>query len=657
IINLKAAATPTPEELERMILALRHRGPDQLGYLLDDGVGLAHARLSIVDVSGGSQPLCNETEDVWIVYNGEVFNYPELRAELQAQGHVFRTSSATEVLVHAYEQHGDDFVKRLNGQFAFALWDARRRRLLLCRDPVGIAPLFYTTDGERLYFASEIKALLRVAPRPARLDAAALDQVLTFWAPIAPRTPFEGIRQLAPAERMVVQGGRTHLERYWQLDYPARGEHPLRDAETAMAEIARTLASATELRLRSDVPVAAYLSGGFDSATIAALALKAGASLKTFSLTFDDALLDESPYQQRMVRWLDTEHDVVSSRGADLWSLFEDAVWHAEAPLVRSAPLPMLQLSRAVHDAGYRVVLTGEGADEFFAGYDLFKELKIRRSWARRPESRSRSRLLEGLYPYLARSPAKAAAFARSFFAAGLGDVEAPLFSHMTRMAATARAKTLFSKDLAAQLQSGAQAEFLETLPSDFRSWDALNRAQYLEATLLLPGYLLASQGERMLMASSVEGRFPFLDPNLIALSTRIDPRLLMCGLREKSLLKRSFAELLPSSILRRSKQPYRAPSFNPFHSTARAAELARELLSPALLDAYGYFDSAKVSWLLRKTAPELPLSESDSMALSAVLTTQYLHQRFITGLERAPSRPTSACILSTISRRPRVAA
>lgn len=657
IINLRSAPTPGGEDLQPMISALQHRGPDQFGYLLDDGVGLAHARLSIVDLAHGAQPISNETEDVWVVYNGEVFNYVELRQELESQGHVFRTRTDTEVLVHAYEQYGDAFVERLNGQFAFALWDARRRRLVLCRDPAGIAPLFYTTDGARLYFASEVKGLLHGACRPARLDARGLDQILTFWAPIAPRTPFEGIQQLAPGARLVVENGRVEHSRYWQLSYPRRGEHPIQDEHAAIHAIQGALSNATRLRLRADVPVAAYVSGGFDSSVIAALAIEGGASLRTFSLAFEDELLDERPYQQQVVRALGTEHVSITCRSADLWPLFESAVWHAEAPLVRSAPLPMLQLSRSVHDADYRVVLTGEGADEFFAGYDLFKELKVRRFWSKQPQSLVRPRLFERLYPYLARSPAKARAFARSFFGTGLGEPDAPLFSHLTRMAATARVKTLLSSELAAELGAGSRDELLEHLPPEFAQWDALNRAQYLEATLLLPGYLLSSQGERMLMANSVEGRYPFLDPDLIALSTRIDPRLLMAGLREKHVLKRAFAGIVPRAITHRTKQPYRAPHLNPLQTQGRHAELLRELLSPALVGAYGYFDSAKVSWLLRKTAPQLHLSEADSMALSAVLTTQYLHHRFIAGCRDVPERASSTSRHAPIFRRPRVAA
>jgi asparagine synthase (glutamine-hydrolysing) len=445
--------------------------------------------------------------------------------------------------------------------------------------------------------------------------------------------------------------------RYWQLRYPRRGEHPVRDERAASCAIRGALSNATRLRLRADVPVAAYVSGGLDSSIIAALALEAGAPLRTFSLAFEDELLDERSYQEQVVRALGTEHDSITCRSVDLWPLFESAVWHAEAPLVRSAPLPMLQLSGRVHDAGYRVVLTGEGADEFFAGYDLFKELKIRRFWSRTPDSRARPRLFERLYPYLARSPAKAAAFARGFFGNGLADPDAPLFSHLTRMAATARVKTLLSSEVGAELGAAAHDELLESLPPEFAEWDPLNRAQYLEATLLLPGYLLSSQGERMLMANSVEGRYPFLDPDLIALSTQIEPRLLMAGLREKFVLKRAVEDLVPPAIRRRTKQPYRAPHLNPLQTSGRHTELLRALLSPALLQAYGYFDSDKVSWLLRKTAPQLLLSETDSMALSAVLSTQYLHHRFIAGFESVPARAAPTCRHAPIFRRPRVAA
>jgi asparagine synthase (glutamine-hydrolysing) len=655
IINLKHVWTPSRAELEPMIAALRHRGPDQFGYLLDDGVGLAHARLSIVDVAGGAQPIGNETEDVWIVYNGEVFNYPELMAELEAKGHVFRTRSDTEVLVHLYEEHGDDFVQRLNGQFAFALWDARRKRLLLCRDPSGILPLYYTRDGERLYFASEVKSLIG-PQRSTRLDPIALDQVLTFWTPVAPRSAFAGVSQLAPGERLVVEGGKIRQEVYSDVSYPRRGEHPVRDLDQAMQAVRDALATATRIRLRGDVPVAAYLSGGLDSAIIAMLARReSGSRLRTFSLGFENPAFDERRYQEHMAAWLGTEHESVICRDRDVLENFERALWHAETPLVRSAPLPMLQLSGAVHAAGYRVVLTGEGADELFAGYDLFKELSVRRFWARQPASRLRPALLDRLYPYLRRSPAISGAFGRAFFGIGLSDPEAPLFSHLTRIASTARAKRFFSDALRAELHRDAAADLIETLPSEFSRWHPLNRAQYLELKLLLPGCLLAAQGERMLMAHSVEGRFPFLDRELIALATRIEPRLLLRGLDEKYLLKRAFADSLPPAITRRKKQPYRAPGLELFQAGAASSELARELLSPRKLADYGYFDPQKVALLLRKASLGAPLGESDGMAFNAVLTTQYLHQRF-------SARPDRTSITrkdqdASILRRPRVAA
>jgi asparagine synthase (glutamine-hydrolysing) len=657
IINLKHVSTPNRAELEPMIAALRHRGPDQFGYLLDEGVGLAHARLSIVDVANGAQPIGNETEDVWIVYNGEAFNFPELMAELEAKGHLFRTRSDTEVLVHLYEEYGDDFVLRLNGQFAFALWDARRRRLLLCRDPVGILPLFYLRENDRLYFGSEVKAVVACGRRPTSLDPIALDQLLTFWSPIAPRSAFAGISQLAPGERLIVERGRVRLERYADISYPRQGEHPIASADRAADQVRAALALATRIRLRGDVPVAAYLSGGLDSSIVAALArAESNARLRTFSLSFEDPAFDERPYQDQMTAWLGADHQTLTSGGQDILEHFERALWHAEAPLVRSAPIPMLQLSGGVHAAGYRVVLTGEGADEFFAGYDLFKELKIRRFWAKAPGSLRRPALLQRLYPYLDRSPGKGAAFARAFFGIGLSNPDAPLFSHLPRMASTARAKVFFSESLRSELTSDPALEVTQMLPADFSRWHALNRAQYLEAKLLLPGTLLASQGDRMLMANSVEGRFPFLDRDVIQLSTQIDPRLLMRGLDEKYLLKRAFSRELPAAITRRKKQPYRSPALDLLLKTGQSSELVRELLSPRLLEAYGYFDSKKVQMLLRKSAENAPLGESDSMAFNAVLTAQYLHHRFITRPDDATSTTPKDRDLA-ISRRPRAAA
>ncbi|MDD4885676.1 MAG: asparagine synthase (glutamine-hydrolyzing), partial [Thiomonas sp.] len=396
-----------PSQLGEMIGRLHHRGPDGHGFFNKGPIGLAHARLSIIDLSSGDQPMCNEDGTVWVVFNGEIFNYIELRADLLRRGHRFATQSDTEVLVHLYEDFGDALVDHLNGQFAFALWDTARQRLLLARDRTGIRPLFHTHVPGGLAFASEVKALFALPEVPRRLDARALGEVFTYWAPLPPHAVFEGIESLPPGHVMTVDAQGARLHRYWDWTFPPAPIEADRSADAYAEELRDLLIDAVRLQLRADVPVAAYLSGGLDSSIVTTLIRHyTDTPLRTFSLTFDDAEFDESVWQQQLVKHLGTDHTTVHCTRADIAAAFPRTIAHTETPIVRTAPAPMMLLAAGVRAAGYKVALTGEGADEVFGGYDIFKEARVRRFMARQPGSRWRPRLLDRLYPYLKHSPA-----------------------------------------------------------------------------------------------------------------------------------------------------------------------------------------------------------------------------------------------------------
>ena len=628
-----SARTETSElDVRDMLPALHHRGPDGSGVYLDPNgrVGLGHTRLSIIDLAGGAQPMANEDRTVWVSFNGEIFNYIELRDILLKAGHRFSTHSDTEVIVHAYEQYGDDFVQHLNGQFAIALWDANRRRLLLIRDRVGILPLFYTRQGDRLLFASAIKALLPLFSEAPRISSAALDQIFTFWAPRSPNTLFEGIFEVPPGHLLVLENGHLRESVYWDWRFPEQGDY-LTGSDGELAEqLYELLADATRIRLRADVPVGAYLSGGLDSSALVALIRRhSAAPLKTFSIGFEDKSLDESAFQQQLVEHLGVEHSRIMCQERDIAEDFPATVFHAETAILRTAPTPMRRLSRLVRDAGYKVVLTGEGADEALGGYDLFKEAKIRQWWARHPQSDWRPLLLKALYPYLETAGAQAKTYLRSFYGIGLDHPDQPGFSHLPRWFTTAQCKVFFSPELSAALRDDAAAQLTGQLPPAFGCWHPFNRAQYLEAKTLLGSYLLSSQGDRMLMASSVEGRFPFLDHRVIEFANRLHPRMKMRALNEKFLLKRAMAAHLPPQILQRHKQPYRAPDIPAFFSTQPPAYVD-DLLSERKLKRYGYFDAKKVSFLVKKARGGSAIAYKDNMALVGILSTQLCHDHFI---------------------------
>jgi len=631
-----STAVPARALLRRMVGAIAHRGPDAQGFFAGDEIGLGHARLSIIDLASGQQPMANADKTVWITFNGEIFNYVELRDELIARGRGFATTSDTEVVLQLYEEMGADCVTRLNGDFAFALWDVRQRRLMLARDRMGVRPLFYTRTKDALYFASEAKALLEVPGVSAELDPIALDQIFTFWFPLAPRTIFKGIEELKPAHVLIAEAHGTTVRPYWRLEYPRLGEERPHDAraEAALAdEVEHLLIDATRIRLRADVPVGAYLSGGLDSSLVAAAAKRfVPERLRTFSLTFESAEFDESEHQREMVRALGAAHESVACTAADIARLFPQAVRHGEKPILRTAPAPLLALSDLAHRNGFKVVLTGEGADEVFAGYDIFKEAKLRRFCARQPESRRRPLLFRRLYPYLPGLQAQSPKYLEAFFGAGIGPLDDPLFSHLPRFRTTAGAKAFFSRDLRAALAGyDALGELRESLPAEFVRWHPLSQAQYLESAYLLPGYILSSQGDRVAMAHAVEGRFPFLDYRVVELGARIPPSLKLNGLREKHILRRSAQRLLPPAIANRTKQPYRAPDSQCFAGPECPDYVARRLAAADLAGA-GYFDPKAVERLLAKCRNGKFIGFRDNMAFVGVLSTQLWHREFVAG-------------------------
>ncbi|MEI2774263.1 MAG: asparagine synthase (glutamine-hydrolyzing) [Candidatus Competibacter sp.] len=637
IAALSARTQINELDVRRMLPALHHRGPDGNGTYIDHNgrLGLGHTRLSIIDPAGGAQPMPNEDRTVWVSFNGEIFNYLELREMLLVAGHCFRTQSDTEVIVHAYEHYGDAFVQHLNGQFAIALWDANHRRLLLIRDRVGILPLFYTRRGEWLLFASEIKALLPLLGEAPRISSAALDQIFTFWVPRSPNTLFEDIFEVPPGHLLVLENDRLHESIYWDWHFPEQGDYLMGSTAELAEQLYTLLADATRIRLRADVPVGAYLSGGLDSSALVALIRRhSAASFKTFSIGFEEKLLDESVFQQRLVEHLGVDHSRVFCHNRDIAEDFPVTISHVETAILRTAPTPMRRLSGLVRASGYKVVLTGEGADEALGGYDLFKEAKIRQFWAHHSQSEWRPLLLKALYPYLETAGAQAKAYLHNFYGIGLDHPNQPGFSHLTRWFTTAQCKVFFSLELNAVLREDAVTRLTEQLPSAFSRWHPFNRAQYLEAKTLLGGYLLCSQGDRMLMANSVEGRFPFLDHRVIEFANRLHPRLKMRALNEKFLLKQAMAAYLPQQILERHKQPYRAPDIPAFFSTAPPAYVD-DLLSEEKLKRYGYFDAKKVSFLLNKARRGYAIAYKDNMALVGILSTQLCHDYFIERFSR----------------------
>lgn len=651
---------PEPSEplLRRMLGLIRHRGPDAFGIFVSKHAGLAHARLSILDLMGGDQPIHNEDQTIWIVYNGEVFNFPDLWEDLEKKGHKFYTKTDTEILVHLYEDHGPDFLNKLNGQFALAIWDKKNEKLMFGRDRLGIRPLFYWLKGSRLVFGSEIKAIFGDPDVPRTLDPRALADIFTCWSPMGSDTVFKNIHQLLPGHFAIFSRNGFSTHRYWQLSFSNRFEGsrslgplnpgPLdhcssgalgrltpRTLESYSSELQHLLVDATRIRLRADVPVGAYLSGGLDSTFITTVVKNNfNNQLSTFSVSFSDNRFDEAPFQEKAVQAIGTDHKRIRCTETDIGESFPHVIWHTEVPILRTAPVPMFQLAGLVRENNYKVVLTGEGSDELFAGYDIFKEDRVRRFWARNVNSKMRPALLQRLYPDIFRSDSsRSVAFLTGFFRKGLSQVNSPFYSHMIRWENASQIKSFLSNEIMdiGGRNNGFDERFLQQLPDDFMTWDPLSRAQYTEIAIFLSNYLLGSQGDRMAMGHAVEGRYPFLDYRVVEFAAKIPPRYRLNGLKDKYILRQLAQDIIPHELAWRQKQPYRAPISRCFLGD-KPPEYVMDVLSEKAIRQAGYFDSEKVSHLVakcRKQEGEL-LSERENMAVVGIISTQLVHQQFV---------------------------
>lgn len=627
--------------LSRMIRTFAYRGPDGNGIIMDGGVGLGHTRLSIIDVSGGAQPMTSAEGSTTITFNGEIFNFVELRDELASGGHSFTTRSDTEVILHMYQAQGVDCVSRLNGQWAFAVWDKSKRQLFLSRDRLGVRPLYYTQVNGAFVFASEIKALLAYPGVNAELDLEGLDQVFTFWTTVPPRTAFRNIHELPPGHSMLVSAKGMKVFQYWAPQYKPTQEEGRNFEQQKTEELLELLRDSVRIRLRSDVPVGAYLSGGLDSTIITALVKQVMSDrLRTFSVAFEQPEFDESLHQRRASEFLATEHSSVRCSYDSIGECFPDVIWHTEQPVLRTAPAPLYTLSKLVRDSGFKVVLTGEGADEIFGGYDIFKEAKVRRFWGVNPDSRWRPTLLRRLYPYMQNIQSQSDAYLKNFFAVNRESLENPYFSHLPRWELTARLKMFFSADVKSILAaSDVYRELSKSLPADFSSMHPFCQAECLETTGLLPGYILSSQGDRMAMAHSVEGRYPFLDHRVVEFAAKLPHRLKMKVLQQKYLLRRAAQGLVPPDIIERPKQPYRAPDGNSFFG-GRQRDYVSDMLSSDRVRRDGIFDPQAVSILVNKFAAGRAIGAKDNMALVGILSTQLLLERFITNFKGITEDP-----------------
>jgi len=590
MFDRKSAGRVDQRELQAMADALTHRGPDDSGFHREQHLGLGFRRLAIVDLAGGNQPLYNEDRSIVIVCNGEIFNFRELRAGLEERGHRFSTNCDVEVLLHLYEEEGCDFIPRLNGQFAFALYDTARRRLLLARDHVGIAPLFYTEADGLFLFASEIKGLLKHPAVRREVDLTGLDQVFAFPGCLAPRTMFKGIKSLEAGHFMLVDETGITGRQYWDMEYPAEGACEYKDEAFYLERLDDELQKAVKLRLLGDVPVGYYLSGGLDSSMIAAILhhLVPDERRHSFSIGFARQEIDETRFQRMMAEHVGSIHHEMRFDWPEISDGFGKMIRHAESPLRESYDTCSIALSRAVREAGMKVVLVGEGADELFAGYYGYKfdrqRLEQGGDDAFDPEAMLEAELREELW----------------------GDDSFVYEKNLYEFQGVREA--LYSDRVLQQFQDFNSVREGVIDKSKLLGRHPVHRRSYIDLKLRLASHLISDHGDRAAFANSVEARYPFLDINLMRFVREIPPDLKLNGLTEKYLLKRLGERYVPAPIRERQKFGFVAPGSH--YLLGQQLPWVRDILSRESIARQGYFNPDTVERLVQRySAPGFQLN------------------------------------------------
>lgn len=607
---------------------LNHRGPDAWGVYVNNTLGLGQTRLSIIDIEDGHQPM---DSDIGVIsFNGEIYNYIELRQELIAQGYTFKTNSDTEVILKLYESIGTRCFEKLNGEFAILIWDKSKEQLIVGRDRYGIRPLYTLTHANNVYFSSEMKAFDTLSGYQRRFNIQNLFEHGLFWNTLGTDSVYKDIYTIESGTFEVFNvNGRLTKERYYQVGETFEVNAPVESFEDAKLAFKTLLNDSVALRLRSEVPVGTYLSGGIDSTIISKLVKnQTQHTFKTFSVAFQDKNLDESQFQKLASNQVNSVHHEVKISNQDVDNNLLKAIYHTERPIFRTAPVPLHLLSSNVRNSDTKVVLTGEGADEILFGYDTFKELKILEAWKSTNGDSAAIESLKELYPHLSHyADERQFAFIKMYYEGFLNDFNNEFNGLNIRLANNKIIEKYFNKDLGLKFDKSALSEKLKAnLPENYVSWSLLQKNSFLEIKTLLQGYLLSSQGDRMAMSHSIEGRFPFLDHRVVEMAFSLPDEYKLNRFDQKHILKHAFENEIPKEITNRPKRPYMAPDLIAFiNSDGQLSDLASTMLSEQCIEEYGLFDKKMVKRFLNKFKNGVPENTGyrDNMIFMFILTSQ----------------------------------
>lgn len=591
VISFQPNAPLDRSILLRMNASLRHRGPDDEGYYEDDQVSLAMRRLSIIDLHTGQQPISNESGNIWVVYNGEIYNFQNVRAVLEQRGHIFKTQTDTEVIVHAYEEYGDECVTHFNGMFAIALWDSREQRLFLARDRLGLKPLYYWSGADKLVFGSELKALILHPDVSRQVDLAALDLFLTLEYIPAPRTIYEGVFKLLPGHLLVVKKGKLKVTQYWDVPY-----QPISQSEAECGEILSDLIKeSVRLRLISDVPLGAFLSGGIDSSIIVGyMSESANEPVQTFSIGFEDDTYNELPYAEVVAKHFGTKHhvEVLNSAHTDLT---EQLVAHFDEPFADTSVFPTFLVSKLA-SREVKVVLSGDGGDELFAGYDTYLAEKLDRYYGRLPRP-LRQQVLPKFAGWLLPQRAKKGLINKVKRMVEGGALD-PSLQHTRWMMFlhSSEKNSLYRSDLRATLYDQLTTDFFHDYFEKANCFDRLAQQQYVDVKTYLTDDIL-TKVDRMSMAVSMEVRVPLLDYHIVEFALNLPAQMKLRGARTKSILRQAVKNMVPQLVLEKPKEGFSIPMKHWLCTSLKPMML--DLLSKAALQKHGYFDHQVVAqWI-----------------------------------------------------------